>query len=132
DKAAVGCVGVVGHDAKIAILEGRYGLGQTRDELVVRIAPDKRFGDGGGNEARGRIVVEDGARLADKTDHHVTSRWRSRGARGDEANDDHEGERYRAARVQISAVRPVLWRIRPVRSRNRRPSDPKRSRKHRP
>ena len=33
---------------------------------------------------------------------------------------DHEGERYGAARVQLSAVRPVPWRNRPGRSRNRR------------
>ena len=51
DEAAVGRVRVVCHDAEIAVLEGRDGFGEPGRELVVRVAPNERLGDGGSDEA---------------------------------------------------------------------------------
>ena len=50
-EAAVGRVRVVCHDAEIAVLEGRDGFGEPGRELVVRVAPNERLGDGGSDEA---------------------------------------------------------------------------------
>jgi len=51
DEASVGRVRVVGHDPEIAVLEGRDGFGEPGRELVVRVAPNERLGDGGSDEA---------------------------------------------------------------------------------
>ena len=102
----------------------------------MRIASDERFGDRGGDEARGRVVVEDGVGLADETDDDVASCRRSGCARADDADDDQERERYGAALGQLSAAKPPApVRTRWGRNRNDRPSEdawgPKQSRKHR-
>jgi len=92
DETTVGCVGVVGHDAKSAVLESGNGLRESRNEFIVRIASDERFGHGGCDEARRGIVVEHRARLTDETDDDIASRGRGRRARRAQADDDHECE----------------------------------------
>ncbi|MDP9276198.1 MAG: hypothetical protein M3O99_11470 [Chloroflexota bacterium] len=64
----------------------------------MSISPNQRFGDGRGDETRGWIVIEYGARLADEADHHIASRrWRRRTGR-DQADHKQKRERYGAAR----------------------------------
>ena len=137
DEAPVGRVRVVAHDAKASVLERRDRFGQTRDQLIVRIASDKRLGDGRGDEARGGVVVEDAMGLPDETDDNVASCGGSGRACADDADDDHEREREGATPGQLSAAKPpVRVRTRWGRNRNDRPSEgawgPKQSRKHRP
>jgi hypothetical protein len=58
----------------------------------VRVASDERFGDCGGDEARGRVVVEDGVGLADETDDNIAPCRGSGCARADDADDEQERE----------------------------------------
>ena len=92
-------VPLLDEETKAAVLESRYGLDKPRHELFVIVATDQRLGDRCREETRGRIVVEDRAGFADESDDHVSSGWRSAGARGGHpAQNDREAKGDRGAR----------------------------------